>query len=499
MTFFSRLENRIRAINSLLCVGLDPHPDDLQEFSGEAARDFCLRLIDSTHELAAAFKPNAAFFEALGPKGVAVLIDVIDAVPEEIPVILDAKRGDIASTANAYAQSVFKTIGADAVTINPYLGYDSLEPFIDDPGKGVFLLCKTSNPGATDLQDLEIVHSMEPTLKLHDPTTESRVGVKLYEHVARLAQEWNTNDNLGIVVGATQPESMERIRMAAPDLWILAPGIGAQGGDLKAALRSGLREDGFGVLIPVSRGISRAADPRQAALEIRDAINQEKNVITSKADGHKKEPLPAHPMDLDPDLAQIADGLFEAGCIKFGKFILKSGLESPIYIDLRLLVGYPQLLLKIAQAYIPILQKIKFNHLGALPYAALPISSAISMISGWSMVYPRKEVKTYGTSAQIEGVFNSGETIVVIDDLITTGGSKFEGIEKLKSAGLKVQDIVVLIDRSPTGGIELKQAGYKLHSVFNLDQILDHFDRTGKVNKTEIEAARRFLQEQGRK
>jgi uridine monophosphate synthetase len=144
------------------------------------------------------------------------------------------------------------------------------------------------------------------------------------------------------------------------------------------------------------------------------------------------------------------------------------------------------------------LQNLKFNHLGALPFAALPIGSAISLISGWSMVYPRKEVKTYGTSAQIEGVFKSGESIVVIDDLISTGGSKFEGIEKLKSVGLKVQDIVVLIDRSPEGGVELKQAGYKLHSVLTLDQILDHFDRTGKVNKTEIEAARRFFQEQGR-
>jgi uridine monophosphate synthetase len=225
MTFFSRLEYRIRAANSLLCVGLDPHPDDLREFSGDAARDFCIRLIDSTHELAAAFKPNAAFFEALGPKGVAALIDVIAAIPEEIPVILDAKRGDIASTAKAYAQSVFKTIGADAVTINPYLGYDALEPFLDDPGKGVFLLCKTSNPGAPDLQDLEIVYSKESAVISLDSTTESRKGARLYEHVARLAQDWNTNDNLGLVVGATQPDSMERIRSAAPDLWILAPGI----------------------------------------------------------------------------------------------------------------------------------------------------------------------------------------------------------------------------------------------------------------------------------
>jgi uridine monophosphate synthetase len=133
MTFFSRLSTRIARIDSLLCVGLDPHPDDLPAFTGAAAKAFCLRLIDATADLAAAFKPNAAFFEALGPEGIAALRDVIAAVPDDVPVILDAKRGDIASTARAYAHAVFETLGADAVTINPYLGYDAVEPFIANP------------------------------------------------------------------------------------------------------------------------------------------------------------------------------------------------------------------------------------------------------------------------------------------------------------------------------------------------------------------------------
>ena len=253
-SFFSRLETRARTINSLLCVGLDPHPADLTAPTAAAARDFCLRLIAATADVAAAFKPNAAFFEQFGAEGMAALRDVIAAVPDDVPVLLDAKRGDIASTAEAYARAAFETLGADAITLSPYLGHDSLEPFLADPARGVFLLCKTSNPGAGDLQDL--------------PLADRVPAQRLFERVAELAAGWNMNDNLGLVVGATHPEALAAVRMVAPDLWILAPGVGAQGGDLEAALNAGLRADGLGLLVPVSRQISRAADPRQAAREL---------------------------------------------------------------------------------------------------------------------------------------------------------------------------------------------------------------------------------------
>ena len=232
-----------------------------------------MRLIESTAEVAAAFKPNAAFFEAFGAPGVQVLADVIQAVPEGIPVILDAKRGDIASTAEAYAQAAFSTLKADAITLSPYLGRDSLEPFLINPEQGVFLLCKTSNPGASDLQDL--------------PLGRVQSGLTLYEQVALLAQQWNVGDNLGLVVGATQPDALARVRELVPDLWILAPGVGAQGGDLDAALNAGLRADGLGLLVPVSRAISRAGDPHQAAIELRDAIrksysNQKRHLLQNQ-------------------------------------------------------------------------------------------------------------------------------------------------------------------------------------------------------------------------
>lgn len=275
-SFFSFLEKRVDDCSSLLCIGLDPHVSDLKEPSADSAREFCLNLVQQTARYAAAFKPNAAFFEVFGAEGWIALKEVIDAIQSEsnrmgsmIPVILDAKRGDIASTAEAYAKSAFENLDADCITLSPYLGKDSIEPFIRKSEKGVFLLCKTSNPGSGDLQDLMV--TMEDGQSSMIP---------LYEHVAKLAQQWNTKNNIGLVVGATHLDAMKRVRAAAPDLWFLAPGVGAQGGELESALKAGLRNDGKGMLIPVSRAIARAEKPGLAAAEMRDEILQIKSELT---------------------------------------------------------------------------------------------------------------------------------------------------------------------------------------------------------------------------
>ena len=497
-SFFSRLETRARTINSLLCVGLDPHPADLAAPTADAARDFCLHLIAATSDVAAAFKPNAAFFEQFGAEGMAALRDVIAAVPEEVPVLLDAKRGDIASTAEAYARAAFETLGADAITLSPYLGRDSLEPFLADPARGVFLLCKTSNPGAGDLQDLMLADRLPPQ--------------RLFERVAELAVGWNVRDNLGLVVGATHPEALAAVRKTAPDLWILAPGVGAQGGDMEAALNAGLRSDGLGLLIPVSRQISRAADSRKAARELvermgifsqpgaasrspslRGGRQPNKAISNVGTDCFAEGAAPRNDGALSPAVAALADRLLDAGCMRFGQFTLKSGLQSPIYLDLRQLISDPSLLADASSTYVELLRDLRFDRLAALPYAALPIATAISLAGGWPMIYPRKEAKSYGTGAEIEGSFTQGERAAVIDDLATTGGSKFEAIEKLAAAGLKIEDVVVLVDRQSGASEALAAAGYRLHAVMTLTQMLDHWTLTGRVPAEQIAATRVFL------
>lgn len=244
-----KLEKRVNEVG-FLCIGLDPSRDDLPEYTADAARTFCLSLIEATKPVAAAYKPNAAFFEVFGAAGWTALEDVCKAVPKEIPVVLDAKRGDIGNTAQAYAEAAYAI--ADIVTVSPYMGTDSVAPFLRDPTKGVFALCKTSNPGSNDLQTLELVK-----------------GGPLYVHVAALAASWGPN--VGLVVGATDSVALRAVRAECPDVWLLAPGLGAQGGDMLQAVSA---MGGRRMLLPMSRAIARAADPGAAAAEFASAIQK---------------------------------------------------------------------------------------------------------------------------------------------------------------------------------------------------------------------------------
>ena len=448
MTNFSALlAASARSRDSLLCVGLDPRGG-----SPEALRADCLRLITATAPYAAAFKPNYAFFEAFGAEGIAALRDVIAAVPEGIPVILDAKRGDIAETSEASARGLFDTLGAHAVTVSPYMGGESLRPFWDRPDRGIFALCKTSNPGAGEFQEIALAG-----------------GGALFEEVARRAPHWSPHGNVGLVVGSTYPEAIARARALAPEAWLLVPGIGAQGGDLERSVEAGLRADGLGMLINASRSIANAPDPAAEARRLRDAINAARAAAREKSVA-------------ETTLSVLARDLIETQCVRFGAFTLKSGAISPIYLDLRRLVTYPVVLQRVAQAYARVLRGLRFDRLAGIPYAALPIATAISLEAGWPLIYPRREAKEYGTRATIEGEFKPGETVAVIDDLVTTGDSKIETIQKLEGAGLNARDIVVLIDRGQGAGAILAASGYALHSVVTLPALLDEWLRTGAVS-----------------
>jgi orotidine-5'-phosphate decarboxylase len=252
MNFVEKLLAASRQNNSLLCVGLDPEPPRFPASYRDAPVDaavvrFCRAIIEATAPYVCAFKPNIAFFEVLGPDGMRILRTVIEAIPSHIPIIIDAKRGDIGNTARNYATTLFDIYGADAVTINPYLGRDSVEPFLAYRDKGVFLLCRTSNPGAHDFQDLPVQGD------------DGQVR-PLYELVAQRIQSWNEAGNCGLVVGATYPEELRTLRTICPEMPILVPGIGAQGGDLEAAVKAGVDVHGERAIIAVSRAILYASN-----------------------------------------------------------------------------------------------------------------------------------------------------------------------------------------------------------------------------------------------
>jgi uridine monophosphate synthetase len=190
---------------------------------------------------------------------------------------------------------------------------------------------------------------------------------------------------------------------------------------------------------------------------------------------------------------RLADALLEAGCVRFGEFKLKSGRVSPIYFDLRLLASHPVLLRRVALAYLSCLRNLEFNHLAALPYAGLPIATAISLQSGYSMVYARKETKEYGTRRKVEGAFERGDVAVLIDDLVTGGDSKLEAIADLQAEGLVVRDAVVLIDRQGGATRALREAGCQLHALFTLESMINYWDETRKLGEAQVSEVRRFL------
>ena len=466
MTFWGKLEASIRKRDSLLCVGLDPRPDRIPARYTMVA-DFNRAIIDATADLACIYKPNIAFYEALGEEGVRALRDTLDHVPDDIPVLLDAKRNDIAATASAYARGAFEHWGVDAITVNPYLGTDGVQPFLAYEDKGVFVLCKTSNPSAGEVQDW------------------SQDGEPLYRHVAQLAKDWAGGGQLGLVMGATYPDAIADIRAQWPDAWFLVPGVGAQGGELEAVLKAGLRPDGMGVIVNSSRGILYAQDPRLAAMALRDQIRLTRDQVR----GWPRE-LP--PSVLPPKLRALASTLFEAGCIRFGDFVLKSGAHSPVYVDLRLLVTYPRLLAQVARSYARLLRPLKYDRIAAIPYAGLPIGTAVALETGDPLIYPR-QAKAHGTGRSIEGDYRPGERVVLLDDVITSGGSKLEAVESLLVAGLVIEDVVVLIDREQGGAEELAERGYRLHAALTLSQIVDSLSEDGLVAPADAQRVHDYL------
>jgi len=261
MTFQEKLDNIVKQNKSLVCVGLDSDVTRLRQDFGEAKQfSFNKSIIEATADLVCSYKLNTAFYEAIGHEGINALKDTCDYLVEkypEIPIIIDAKRADIGNTNKGYVQFVFTYLGADAITVHPYLGEEAIRPFLDCKDKGVIVLCRTSNSGAGEFQDLKVS------------------GKSLYKIVAEnVSNKWNINKNCILVVGATYPAELKEVRKIVGDMTLLVPGIGAQGGDLEATLKAGLNSQKQGLIINSSRGIIFAENPRDEAMKLKNAINE---------------------------------------------------------------------------------------------------------------------------------------------------------------------------------------------------------------------------------
>lgn len=476
MNFFDKLNAAIARNQSLLFVGLDPNPEMMptRYYSSEDKEDIISSLskwlqflIAETADLVCAYKPTLGFYEALGVQGIELLEQTLLAIPTHIPIILDAKHSDL-NTSTIFARTVFEKWKVDAITLSPYAGQDHVAPFLVYPDKAVFILCCTSNPAAITLQQY--------------PTSEA----PFYLQVVKEAKTWGTPEQLGLEVGTTTPEVLAKIRAIAPERVILARSVWAEGSNLNNILAAGLNASGDGLLIPIPQDMLASDRPSEQIHVLREEVNLAVQVVAEGSTCSLWLPdvclLNQHTqMDL---ILQ----LYDIGCILFGNFVQASGATFPYYVDLRKIISNPQIFHQILSAYADILQNLSFDIIAGIPYGSLPTATGLALRLNYPMIFPRKEVKAHGTRRLIEGNFNPGETVVVVDDILISGKSVMEGAAKIKSAGLNVYDIVVFMDHQQGVKERLKENGYQAHAVLTISEITETLYEAGRINKEQFEA-----------
>ncbi|MCP2727009.1 bifunctional orotidine-5'-phosphate decarboxylase/orotate phosphoribosyltransferase [Limnofasciculus baicalensis] len=478
MNFWDKLNSAIAENQSLLVVGLDPNPEMMpSRYQTQRNNstiidnlwDWLNFIIEETSDLVCAYKPTFGFYQALGIPGIELLEKTLKAIPSHIPIILDAKHGDI-NTSSIFAQRVFAEWQVDAITVSPYSGQDHIAPFLIYPGKAVFVLCCTSNPAAVALQ--------------HYPNSES----PLYLQVVKEAKTWGTPEELGLEVGTTSPDILAKIRAIAPERVILVRSIWAEGGsNLSEILAAGLNKNGDGLLIPVPQDMLASEQPAVAIKSLIEEINLGRNkVILEASTCEIWMPdvclLSKHPQE------DLILQLYDLGSIMFGEFVQASGAIFPYYIDLRNVISNPQLFHQMLSAYADILENLKFERIAGIPYGSLPTATGLSLRLNHPMIYPRKEVKAHGTRRVVEGNFETGETVVVVDDILITGKSVMAGAEKLKSVGLQVNDIVVFIDHEQGVKDRLIEKSYRAHAVLTISEITNTLYQAGRINEEQFQS-----------
>jgi len=470
MNFTAKLHQAIATNNSLLIVGLDPNPEMMpsEYLRGEDSlledlETWLLWVIASTSDRVCGYKPTLGFYQALGSAGLELLARILAAIPNSIPVILDAKHSDL-NTSTVFAKAIFEQWQVDAVTLTPSAGQDHAAPFLVYTDKAVFVLAHTSNPKAETLQRYP------------------SIGQPFYLHLVKEAQSWATPEQLYLEVGTTNVEVLSKIRAIAPERTILLRSLWSKKNNLESLINIALNSMGEGLLIPIPQDFLAS---NNLATEVAN-LNQNLNTYrVAKANQGASCDL------WTPDVCLLASHpyqslileLFDIGCLMFGEYVQASGATFSYYIDLRKIISNPHLFNQVLDAYGDIVRQLEFDRIAGIPYGALPTATGLALNLQRPMIFPRKEVKAHGTRRLIEGNFHPGEKVVVIDDILISGKSVMEGAEKLKSAGLNIEDIVVFIDHE--GGVKerLRDNGYRAHSVLSISEITNTLYEAGRINQ----------------
>ncbi len=475
MGFFLQLTDAIAARQSLLVTGLDPNPEMLQSWAlrrGMAGRSFLSQarhwikaVIEATSAHVCAYKPSLGFYQALGPIGLELLREVRELVPLGTPLIVDAKHGDLNSS-SALAHYLFRDLGADAVTLSPLPGQDIAAPFLLYPDKAVVVTCHSSNPAAREFQ--------------HHPNE----GDPLYLRIVREAQRWATPDQLLLEVGTSDPAILAGVRAVAPERFLILRSLWAEEDRLDALLEAGLTASADGLLLPLPQNVLVEDDTEARAEQLKQRIHAHRQArLCQKTEDRCSLWLPAA-QAVEP-LDQLIVELFDLGCLLFGEYKQASGAIFNYYIDLRLIISDPNLFHRVLHAYAACLEGLSFDRIAGIPYGSLPTATGLSLQLRKPLIYPRKEVKAHGARRLIEGDFQEGETVVVVDDILISGGSVLEGIGKLESSGLRVTDVVVFIDHGhgegQNGRTRLQEAGYHLHAVLTIARITEVLLQAGRL------------------
>lgn len=471
--FFDKLNSAISQNSSLLVVGLDPNPEMTPggdrcgpTYSIDALSHWLRTIIQQTADQVCAYKPSLGFYQAFGAAGFELLMDVLQEIPPHLPIILDAKHSDL-NTASRLAATFFQDWGVDAVTLSPLAGQDAIAPFLLYGDNASFIVCRTSNPAARAIQEYP------------------RGQTPFYQHLVQEARTWGPPEQLGFEVGTSSPDALAQVRAIAPERLLFARSIWADAQHLEQFLRAGLDANGNSLLLPVPQDWLREANLGEQLQQLNQKISLVREDISQTAASCQLWTAPSSgPPHPHRDLILQ---LFDLQCILFGDYVQASGAQFTYYIDLRKIISNPQVFHHVLNAYAQILDNLVFDRIAGIPYGSLPTATGLSLRLHHPMIFPRKEVKAHGTRRLIEGQFNPGETVVVVDDIFISGNSAIEGAKKLESAGLNVKDIVVLIDHEKGVKTRLKQQGYQAHSVLTISEIAQSLYNAGRINESQRE------------